>query len=386
MKRFCKSSLVTLLVISLVVVAFGLTRPTTTLAATTPSLGMAVTYGVLASTYTNTTAGTTVNGDIGFTTGPVVVPAGVNTNYGVGAPYATAGTDQGSALSDLASQPCTFTFASGAINLSTDTTHGSIGVYTPGVYCSAGAMDIGGPLTLNGSGTYIFRSGGAFTSTAGAVVTLSGASACDVFWTPTAATTLAANTTFVGTVIDNAGITVGANTTWNGRALAFGGTVTTDTDTITVPTCAVTSPPDPATLHIVKTVINDDDGTSVASDFTLNVTGTNVSQSSFAGSASGVDVTLDAGSYTVTEPIVPAGYLQTTSADCSGTIAAGETKTCTITNNDIAPDVAPITVPKLPNTGVPSAEEGIPWNIIILVGTLMIGLTSLIVATKKYTN
>jgi hypothetical protein len=78
--------------------------------------------------------------------------------------------------------------------------------------------------------------------------------------------------------------------------------------------------------------------------------------------------------------------LQTTSADCSGTIAAGETKTCTITNNDIAPDVAPITVPKLPNTGVPSAEEGIPWNIIILVGTLMIGLTSLIVATKKYTN
>lgn len=211
-------------------------------AATTPSLGFAATYGVLSSTYTNTTV-TTINGDVGFTTGPAVAPLGVHTNYGSGAPYATAGIDQGSALTALAAQPCTFTFAPGPIDLSTDITHGPVGVYTPGVYCSTGAMNIGGPLTLNGSGTYIFRPVGALTSTAGAVVTLTGTSACDVFWTPSAATTLAANTTFFGTVIDNSGITVGANTTWTGRALAFSGTVTTDTDTITVPTCVVVPPP-----------------------------------------------------------------------------------------------------------------------------------------------
>lgn len=212
--------------------------PASALAATTPSLGAAAAYGVLGSTYTNTTA-TTINGEVGFTTGPAVAPAGTHTNYGSMSPYATAGADQGSALGALASQPCTFTFAAGAVDLSTDITHGAIGVYTPGVYCSTGAMNIGGALDFNGDGTYIFRPVGALTSTAGSIVSLNGVSACDVFWTPTQATTLAANTTFAGTVIDDAGITVGANTTWTGRALSFGGTVTTDTDTITTPTCPV---------------------------------------------------------------------------------------------------------------------------------------------------
>jgi hypothetical protein len=201
-------------------------------AATAPSLGAASTYVVLGSTFTNTTAGTMITGDIGFTTGPAVAPGGNHTNYGPGAPYALAGSNQGTALSALAGEPCTFTFPPGAINLSTDTTHGPVGTYTPGVYCSAGAMNIGGPLTLSGNGIFLFRPNGALTSTAGAVVSLSGAAACNVFWTPTQATTLAANTTMVGTVIADAGITVGANVTWTGRALAFGGTVTTDTVTI----------------------------------------------------------------------------------------------------------------------------------------------------------
>ena len=205
---------------------------------------------MLSDTYTNTVIGTTITGSVGFTTGPAVAPAGVHPSYGSGAPYAVAGIDQGNALSALAVQPCTFTFAPGAIDLSTDITHGPVGVYTPGVYCSTGAMNVGGPLTLNGSGTYIFRAVGALTSTAGAVVSAAGASACDVFWTPTAAATLGANTTFIGTIITNAGITVGANTTWNGRALAFGGTVTTDTDTITAPSCVAATPPSSNTVPL----------------------------------------------------------------------------------------------------------------------------------------
>ncbi|MEX2052573.1 MAG: ice-binding family protein, partial [Candidatus Paceibacterota bacterium] len=233
--------------------AIVLTAPTTLVAATTPSLGAAATYGILSSTYTNTSAGTTVNGDIGFTTGPAVAPLGTHANYGSGSPYSTAGVDQGNTLSALAAQVCTFNFPAGAIDLSTDTTHGSIGVYSPGVYCSSGAMNVGGPITLNGSGTYIFRSVGALNSTAGAIVTLSGASVCDVFWTPSAATTLAANTTFYGTVISNAGITIGANTSWTGRALAFGGTVTTDTDNITAPSCTVPVPVEPTPIEPTPT-------------------------------------------------------------------------------------------------------------------------------------
>lgn len=232
----------------------GLVGPTNLHAATTPSLGAAATYGVLSSTYTDTSAATTVNGDVGFTTPPGSAILGVHTNFGGAAPYATAGIDQGSALSALALEPCTFTFAPGAIDLSTDVTHGPIGVYTPGVYCGAGAMDIGGALNLNGSGTYIFRPIGAFTTTAGANVTLTGASPCDIFFTPSAATTIAANTNLSGIVIGDSGITVGANSTWTGLALAFAGTVTTDTDTITAPSCAVVPPPPPPPPVVIPVV------------------------------------------------------------------------------------------------------------------------------------
>src|SRR5680860_296361 len=458
--------------------AFGLTGSIAAFAATTPSLGAAATYGILAGTYTNTTAGNTTNGDVGFTTGPAVAPAGKHTDYGVGAPYATAGTDLGSALSALNSQPCTFTFPSGAINLSTDTTHGAIGVYTPGVYCSAGAMDVGGPLTLSGSGTYIFRPDGAFTSTAGAVVTLNGASACDVFWTPTAATTLAANTTFIGNIIQpgSSAITVGANTTWTGRALAFGGTITTDKDTITVPTCTaspVTSAEPTSTINVVKIVVNDDGGTKTVNDFPLFVnytpvfsgvinvfsapdiyTVTETDDSNYTRTFSGdcdvdgnvnlnpgdnktctitnddivapvvvvptstinvvkivvndddgtktvddfplfVDGTLVVSGvtnvfsapaiYTVTETD-DSNYTQTFSGDCDAsgniTLASGDNKTCTITNDDIA---APLvtTVPALPNTGFAPGENSTPWNIITLFGLLILASTSLVVVLKK---
>lgn len=147
--------------------------------------------------------------------------------------YNQAGTDQGSALGTLNSQSCDFNFNS-ATDLSLLPQP-----LTPGVYCITAAASIGtGGITLNGSGTYIFRIDGALTTVANSNVTLSGgASSCNVFWTPTQATTLGANSSFIGTDIDTSGITVGSTVTWNGRALAFGGTVTTNADTISVPSC-----------------------------------------------------------------------------------------------------------------------------------------------------
>jgi hypothetical protein len=88
-------------------------------------------------------------------------------------------------------------------------------------------------------------------------------------------------------------------------------------------------------------VVNDDGGTAVSSDFTMQVTATNPSQSSFPGADTpGVTITLDAGTYSVTES-GPSGYAASFSADCTGSIAAGDHKTCTITNNDIAPTPPP---------------------------------------------
>lgn len=210
-------------------------------AATSPTAGAANSFVILSGTYTNTVSGTTLNGDLGYTTPPFVTPTVNGTTHVADSVYNQAGIDQGNALKNLNNQPCTFTFPPGPIDLSTDTTHGPVAVYTPGVYCVTGASNavVGGTITLTGGGTYIFRMDGALTTGANSVVALAGgASACDVWWTPTQATTLGANSTFVGTDIDASGITIGNTVTWTGQALAFGGTVSTSSDTISAATCS----------------------------------------------------------------------------------------------------------------------------------------------------
>lgn len=234
MKKYLTSGIVMLAVAMLAL-------PTVGFAATSPDLGGADTYSILSGTYTNTAPGTTLNGDLGFTTPPAVTPTVNGATNQANAAYNQAGIDQASALSDMNSQPCSFTFANGAIDLASDTTHGPAGVYAPGVYCISGAASIGGggTITLTGTGTYIFRMTDALNTSANSIVAVAGgASACNVFWTPGAATTLGASSTFMGTVIDAAGISIGNLVNWTGRALAFGGTVSTDANTINTSTCA----------------------------------------------------------------------------------------------------------------------------------------------------
>lgn len=346
MKIINKISIIIIVAASL---APGIMGPVDVHAATTPSLGLAASYGVLAGTYTNTSAATTVNGDVGFTNAPATPPLGAHPNYGSGVPYPVAHTtDAANTLTNLNSQACTFTFAPGAIDLATDTTHGPVGVYTPGVYCTqtaAGAMSIGvAGITLSTPGTYIFRTStptNAFSTVDNSNVTLGpGVSACDVFWTPTGSTTLGSTTTFKGTIIDNANfITVGANTVWNGRAISLGaGTVTTgNASTISAPVCAA-----PATLHVIKQVVNNNSGTSTASSFNVHVklAGSDVVGSPAAGAiAPGTSYTLSAGTYVVSEDTNTA-YTKSFSGDCdvngNVTLTSGSDKTCTITNDDIA--------------------------------------------------
>ena len=95
--------------------------------------------------------------------------------------------------------------------------------------------------------------------------------------------------------------------------------------------------PGVAKLTVVKHVVNDNGGTKTAADFTLTINGvTAVGGNTFAGSATGVAKALTTvGSYTVVEAAAP-GYAQTASSGCAGTIASGESKTCTITNDDVA--------------------------------------------------
>jgi len=99
-----------------------------------------------------------------------------------------------------------------------------------------------------------------------------------------------------------------------------------------------------ATITVVKHVVNDNSGTKDAHDFTLTINGVTVpGGSSFAGSEAGTTkIVTTLGSYSVTESSVT-GYAQTSaSAGCSGTIAAGEHKTCTVTNDDVAATITVI--------------------------------------------
>jgi hypothetical protein len=96
--------------------------------------------------------------------------------------------------------------------------------------------------------------------------------------------------------------------------------------------CVAFNAPKKPTLKVTKVVVNDNDGTSVVADFSLNVNATSV--------MSGVANVFDPGAYVITEN-GPAGYTSAFSGDCDATghitIAAGHEYVCTLTNNDIAP-------------------------------------------------
>jgi hypothetical protein len=96
-------------------------------------------------------------------------------------------------------------------------------------------------------------------------------------------------------------------------------------------------------LTVVKNVAG---GTATPSQFTIRVTGNNPTPSTFQGSSSGTTVTLGQGSYQVIETPI-ADYTPTYSSECSGSISAGQTKTCTITNTYTPPlQTATLTVIK----------------------------------------
>jgi len=104
--------------------------------------------------------------------------------------------------------------------------------------------------------------------------------------------------------------------------------------------CTITNKLKQGKLIVYKVVTNNNGGTLVASDFTidLNFGGTT---STAAGNAAGAEYNLNDGvTYSVDETTVPTGYQKTgLSTDCTGTIVANTTKECTVTNNDVPPSL-----------------------------------------------
>jgi uncharacterized repeat protein (TIGR01451 family) len=128
-------------------------------------------------------------------------------------------------------------------------------------------------------------------------------------------------------------------------------------------------------LTVIKHVVNDNGGTAAASAFTIAVSGSSPSPASFPGSEAGTVVTLQPGPYAVNEAAV-AGYAQSKSAGCSGTLVHfGDTATCTVTNDDIAAPPPP-SGPPLINLAITKVDTPDP----VTVGAL---LTYTLTVTNK---
>ena len=100
-------------------------------------------------------------------------------------------------------------------------------------------------------------------------------------------------------------------------------------------TCTFVNDDQPGTLIVKKVVINDNEGTKTCADFSFSV---NSGASTPFEADCQNDLTVNAGTYNITEPAV-AGY-STTYSNCSNVaVPNGGSATCTITNNDIPPTV-----------------------------------------------
>lgn len=341
-------NLIVKLVVSFIIVAFGLNGPTAAFAitATAPSLGTAASFSVLADlSMSAAAAGTTVSGDLGLSTNTATSRTGNWTVHGTEyfGPASLAATAQADAL-----------FARN--NLAGQASSGTWGVSpwspAPGVWTSASSPAFTGTITLNGTydDVWVFQISTDFTFS-GSIILTGNAQPCHVFWAVAQDATIASGSTFVGTLIAGRDVTVVSGATVNGRVLS-GRSLTTDGNTISEPTC-VAAPVAPS-LTLNKIVVNNNGGTTAESAWTLTATGpVTLSGSGAVGSTDvASDGTFLAGTYTLSESAGPSGYtasswscVKNSGAPVTGAsiiLASGDTAVCTITNDDVAPAAAPV--------------------------------------------
>jgi hypothetical protein len=203
------------------------------------NLGSATPDAVVAGTTITNTGSSVITGDISLSPGTSIV----------GFPPGTAsGTTDAADATSLAAQ----TSATAAYGVAAGETPfttlagGTVGGLTlsPGVYEAASAMQLTGPLTLNAGGdasaVFIFQAGSTLTTASAASVVLEGgAQACNVYWQVGSSATLGSTTSFVGTILALASVTLNSGASVDGRVFAQTGAVTLNDNVITVPSCSV---------------------------------------------------------------------------------------------------------------------------------------------------
>jgi hypothetical protein len=200
-------------------------------------LGTACTFGILAATPAVANSGpTVVTGDIG------VWPAASITGF---PPGTLTGTEYaGDAVAQTAQGDLTTAYNFAAAAAGGAILPADIGGETlaPGVYKTTSAqpsLGITGNLTLAGNGVYIFQIVSTLTTAANNsdVILSGGATPENVYWQVGSSATLGTTTTFAGTIMAQASVSLDTGATLNGRALARTGAVTLLSNPVNVPPC-----------------------------------------------------------------------------------------------------------------------------------------------------
>ena len=227
------------------------------------ALGTAANFGVLAGAAVASTGATVVNGYLGISPGNASSVTGFVFSPSPGPGTVTGAThfadgvalqaqnDVTAALDSLASRPCDATISAdlGGMTLA------------PGVYCSGSSMGLTGTLTLDAQGDpnaqFIFKLGSTLTTASNAAVNvINSGQNCNVFWQVGSSATLGTGTSFVGTVIAQASVTLTTGASTNGRMFARTGAVTLDGSNVSV--CSAVDPVPPALAPTLGKAFNPD--------------------------------------------------------------------------------------------------------------------------------
>ena len=208
------------------------------------SLGSASSFGIVATSAITSTGLSVIVGELGISpnglTSITGFPPGISgSQHGADATAQTAHSDAMTAYTALA-----------ALQSTTSLTGQDLGGKTlnAGVYNFASSAGLTGILTLDGqnnaSAQFVFQMGSTITTaTASAVILINGAQPCNVFWQVGSSATLGTGTTFAGSILAYASVTVNSACTVQGGLYALTAAVTLIDDAITAPgVCAAAAP------------------------------------------------------------------------------------------------------------------------------------------------
>jgi hypothetical protein len=197
-------------------------------------LRSASTFAVLGGSTVTSSGPTVLNGDLGVFPGTSITgfgPGIVNGTIHAGDPVAgQAQADLLTAYNDAASRkhPGGLPSDIGGMTM------------TPGVWNVVSSLGISGTVTFDGQNdpdsVYIIQIPSTLTSGVNSnVVLINKANACNIFWQVGSSATLQTASTFSGTIMAAASVSLGTGTIVNGRVLAEVGAVTLLSNTVTVP-------------------------------------------------------------------------------------------------------------------------------------------------------